>query len=39
VYDRFQPLKKSHRHMRLTAEEAHQVEPGLTPDLVGAVTL
>jgi glycerol-3-phosphate dehydrogenase len=39
VYDRFQPLKKSHPHRRLTAEEAHQVEPGLTPDLVGAVTL
>jgi glycerol-3-phosphate dehydrogenase len=39
VYDRFQPLKKSHPHMRLTREEARQVEPGLTPDLVGAVTL
>jgi len=39
VYDRFQPLKKSHPHMRLTPEEARQVEPGLTPDLVGAVTL
>jgi glycerol-3-phosphate dehydrogenase len=39
VYDRFQPLKKSHPHMRLNPEEARQVEPGLTPDLVGAVTL
>jgi glycerol-3-phosphate dehydrogenase len=39
VYDRFQPLKKAHPHKRLTAEEAHQVEPGLTGDLVGAVTM
>jgi len=39
VYDRFQPLKKSHPHRRLTAAEARQVEPGLTPDLVGAVTM
>lgn len=38
VYDRFQPLKKAHPHTRLTAEEALQVEPGLTPDLIGAVT-
>jgi glycerol-3-phosphate dehydrogenase len=39
VYDRFQPLKKAHPHKRLTAEEAHQAEPGLTRDLVGAVTM
>src|SRR5207249_7804496 len=39
VYDRFQPLKKSHPHARLTREEALQVEPGLTPDMVGAVTM
>jgi glycerol-3-phosphate dehydrogenase len=39
VYDRFQPLKKSNPHVRLTAEEARQAEPGLTKDLVGAVTL
>jgi len=39
VYDRFQPLKKSHPHTRLTKEEALQVEPGLTPDMVGAVTM
>jgi glycerol-3-phosphate dehydrogenase len=38
VYDRFQPLKKSHPHRRLTAEEARRVEPGLSPDIVGAVT-
>ena len=39
VYDRFQPLKRSHPHRRLTPEEALQVEPGLAPDLVGAVTM
>jgi glycerol-3-phosphate dehydrogenase len=39
VYDRFQPLKKSHPHVRLTPEEARQVEPGLTEDLIGAVTM
>ena len=39
VYDRFQPLKKAHPHRRLTAAEALQVEPGLTPDLIGAVTM
>src|SRR5260370_40055850 len=39
VYDRFQPLKKAHPHKRLTAEEAHAAEPGLTRDLVGAVTM
>src|SRR6059058_4854501 len=39
VYDRFQPLKKSHAHRRLTPAEALHVEPGLAPDLVGAVTM
>jgi glycerol-3-phosphate dehydrogenase len=39
VYDRFQPLKKSHPHRRLTAEEALAAEPGLSPELVGAVTM
>jgi glycerol-3-phosphate dehydrogenase len=39
VYDRFQPFKKSHPHVRLTPEEARQVEPGLTEDLIGAVTM
>ena len=38
VYDRFQPLKKAHPHRRLTAEEARRVEPGLSPDIIGAVT-
>jgi glycerol-3-phosphate dehydrogenase len=39
VYDRFQPLKKAHAHTRLTAEEALQAEPGLTRELIGAVTM
>ena len=39
VYDRFQPLKKSHSHARLTKEEALHVEPGLTHEMVGAVTM
>ena len=39
VYDRFQPLKKAHPHKRLTAAEALEAEPGLTPDLIGAVTM
>lgn len=38
VYDRFQPLKKAHPHRRLTADEARRIEPGLSPDIVGAVT-
>jgi glycerol-3-phosphate dehydrogenase len=39
VYDRFQPLKKAHPHRRLSPSEALQAEPGLTPDLIGAVTM
>jgi len=39
VYDRFQPLKHAHPHVRLTAEEARQVEPGLAADVIGAVTM
>jgi len=39
IYDRYQPFKHSHLHRRLTAEEARQVEPGLTSELVGAVTM
>jgi len=38
VYDRFQPLKNAHPHKRLTAQEARQAEPGLSPDVIGAVT-
>src|SRR2546428_7595766 len=39
VYDRFQPLKKAHAHVRLTADEARQAEPGLSTDVLGAVTM
>jgi glycerol-3-phosphate dehydrogenase len=39
VYDRFQPLKRAHPHRRLSAEETRQAEPGLTPDVIGAVTM
>ncbi|TMF44970.1 MAG: glycerol-3-phosphate dehydrogenase/oxidase [Chloroflexi bacterium] len=39
VYDRFQPLKHAHPHVRLTAEEAREAEPGLSPDIIGAVTM
>jgi glycerol-3-phosphate dehydrogenase len=39
VYDRFQPLKGAHAHMRLTGAEARRLEPGLSPDVVAAVTM
>jgi glycerol-3-phosphate dehydrogenase len=39
VYDRFQPLKLSNRHLRLTTEEARQLEPGLSEQMVGAMTM
>jgi glycerol-3-phosphate dehydrogenase len=39
VYDRFQPLKHAHPHRRLTGDEARQAEPGLSPDVIGAVTM
>src|SRR5258706_13074251 len=39
VYDRFQPLKHAHPHVRLTADEARQAEPGLSADIIGAVTM
>ena len=39
VYDRFQPLKLGHPHLRLTGVEARRVEPGLSPDVVAAVTM
>jgi len=39
VYDRFQPLKLSNRHLRLTTEEARRMEPGLTDRMVGAMTM
>lgn len=39
VYDRFQPLKGAHPHRRLSRAEALEAEPGLTPELIGAVTM
>src|SRR5262245_45973030 len=39
VYDRFQPLKDSHAHFRLTGPEARRLEPGLSPEVVAAVTM
>jgi glycerol-3-phosphate dehydrogenase len=39
VYDRFQPLKHAHPHIRLSAEDAIRLEPGLTPQTAGAVTM
>ena len=39
AYDRFQPLKNGKSHTRLTRDEALSLEPGLTPDIIGAVTL
>lgn len=38
AYDRYQPRKRGLPHERLTAAEALRVEPGLTPDVAGAVT-
>lgn len=39
AYDRFQPLKGGRPHVRLTPAEALRLEPGLNPDLVGALTM
>jgi len=39
VYDRFQPLKHAHPHRRLTGKEALRAEPGLSPDVIAAVTM
>src|SRR5258708_10851849 len=39
VYDRFQPVKPAHPHVRLTGDEARQAEPGLSADIIGAVTM
>src|SRR5436309_1992175 len=39
VYDRFQPLKHSNHHLRLTTEEARRMEPGLTDQMLGAMTM
>lgn len=39
VYDRFQPLKHSHPHMRLDPDQARRLEPGLAPGIEGAITM
>jgi glycerol-3-phosphate dehydrogenase len=39
VYDRFQPYKAGRPHIRLSAEEALELEPGLRPGLTGAITM
>jgi len=39
VYDRFQPLNHAHPHVRLAAAEARAVEPGLSPAVVGALSM
>ncbi|MBN1180374.1 MAG: FAD-dependent oxidoreductase [Anaerolineae bacterium] len=37
-YDELAPLKNSSPHVELTREEALHLEPGLTPDIAGALT-
>lgn len=39
AYDRYQPFKAGRPHVRLSREEALQLEPGLNPALVGALTM
>jgi glycerol-3-phosphate dehydrogenase len=39
AYDEFQPLKRGKPHTRLTRDEALALEPGLTPNILGAVTM
>lgn len=39
AYDQYQPLKRGKPHTRLTREEALALEPGLAPDILGAVTM
>ena len=38
AYDVYQPLKNGQPSTRLTREEALELEPGLSPDIIGAVT-
>lgn len=38
AYDRYQPLKRGKRAAKLSRDEAMQIEPGLHPATVGAVT-
>lgn len=39
AYDTYQPLKRGKPHTRLSREEALALEPGLNPDILGAVTM
>jgi glycerol-3-phosphate dehydrogenase len=39
AYDRFSPYKMGKPHTRLSREEVLELEPGLSPDIVGAVTM
>jgi len=39
AYDVYQPLKRGKPHTRLSASEARELEPGLTDDVIGAVTM
>ena len=39
AYDVYQPLKRGKPHTRLTRDEALALEPGLNPNILGAVTM
>lgn len=39
AYDRYQPLKRGKPHSRMTPEEAVALEPGLRPDILGALSM
>lgn len=39
LYDRYQPLKGSHPHARLSAADARRLEPGLSENVTGALTM
>ncbi|MBN2054312.1 FAD-dependent oxidoreductase [bacterium] len=39
AYDRYQPLKGGREHVRLSRDEALRIEPGLTPGIIGAVSM
>src|SRR5207302_7709779 len=39
AYDRFQPYKGGRPHVRLSRAEALALEPGLTPRVIGALTM
>jgi glycerol-3-phosphate dehydrogenase len=38
LYDKYQPLKRGKRHLRLSAEDLRRLEPGLAGDLEGGIT-